>query len=207
MRCDPAFLGERLNRAAVEDLAFDCSDLEHGSLRARKLVETGGHECLESRRDDNVGVALARDRDHLGDEERVSTRRPCDLPAQLRGQRLGEQLSHLLVRQRLQPERSRPLGPPLGQLRPREAKQEERRAGRKHGDPVEEVEKRLLSPVDIVEDDHQRRLLCEHPAERPGDLFRRRPVLGLASSDRSAAAAAGSEGNASSCFRTSTTGR
>ena len=48
-------------------------------------------------------------------------------------------------------------------------------------DVLDEVEERLLAPLDVVEDDHERRrLLLEQLAERPGDLLGGRRLLALA---------------------------
>ncbi len=44
---------------------------------------------------------------------------------------------------------------------------------------LDQVEERLLAPLDVVEDKDERRLLLEQLAERPGDLLRRRPRLRL----------------------------
>ncbi len=71
----------------------------------------------------------------------------------------------------------------------------------------DEVEERLLGPVDVVEGAHERRVLLEQLAERPGDLVGARSLFRLPSRERSEAAAAGSDGSASSCFTASTTGQ
>ena len=75
---------------------------------------------------------------------------------------------------------------------------------------LDQVEERLLAPLDVVEDDDHRPLrrgLLERLAEGPGDLLRRRRRPVSPSSERIATAAASSEGDMSSCFSTSTTGQ
>ncbi len=73
---------------------------------------------------------------------------------------------------------------------------------------LDQVEERLLAPLDVVEDAHERRALLEQLAEGPGDLLGACSLFRLPPSrERSEAAAAGSEGSASSCFTTSTTGQ
>ena len=73
---------------------------------------------------------------------------------------------------------------------------------------LDEVEERLLAPLDVVEDARRAaRLLLEQLAEGPGDLVGGRRLLRLAEQRPDRAAAAGSDGSASSCFSTSTTGQ
>ena len=45
---------------------------------------------------------------------------------------------------------------------------------------LDEIEERLLAPLEVVEADHERRLLLEQLAERPGDLVRARRTVALA---------------------------
>ena len=102
--------------------------------------------------------AVAGHRDHLLDEERVAAGGAGDLRAQLAGEPLGDQLVDVLVAERLEPERDRPRRAALGQLRPRHAEQQDRRAGGEQRDVLEQVEEGLLAPLDVVEDDDQRSL-------------------------------------------------
>ena len=56
------------------------------------------------------------------------------------------------------------------------AEEEDRRAGRDERDVLDQVEQRLLGPVDVVEDEHQRLLArdrLDELAERPGQLVGR----------------------------------
>jgi hypothetical protein len=66
---------------------------------------------------------------------------------------------------------------------------------------LDQVEERLLSPLDVIEDDDERpscRRLLEGLADRPGDLLCRDLRLGLARSVRMMVAAASWAGIASS---------
>ena len=55
---DLGLLGrERLNGAAVEELSFDGTALEHGALGRVELVEAGSEERTQSRRDVDVVVS------------------------------------------------------------------------------------------------------------------------------------------------------
>ena len=84
-RDDRAVLGQRLHRAAVEDLALDSASLEHGALRLLELVEACGQQRLQVRRDENVRARALGDRCHLSQEERVSAGRMSDPGSQFSG--------------------------------------------------------------------------------------------------------------------------
>ena len=174
---------ERLHGASVEDLSLDRAPLEHASLCRFELVEAGGEQRPQGGRDDHLAVCLAGHRQHLLDEERVTARRASDPLAQRPGDTLGDQLLNLVLGQRLEPKRHRPGRVALRQLRPRHAKQQHRRARRKERHVLDQVAKRLLAPLDVIEHDHERRLrrsLLQRLAERPGDLLRRRRRLAFA---------------------------
>ena len=97
--------------------------------------------------------------------------------AQILGQRLSDQRVRLVRRERLEPQRHRPGRAALEQLRPGHAQQQQRRARREQRHRLDQVEERLLAPLQVVEADDERRLLLEQLAERPRDLVRaRRPV-------------------------------
>ena len=112
-----------------------------------------------------------------------------------------------------------PAGPPVEQLRPRHAEQQDRRIAAQVGDVLDQIEERLLAPVDVVEHDDERpshsdRL--EQLAERPGDLLDRRheravtehSVNGTGADESSPRSARRCSGFApSNCFSTSTTGQ
>ena len=70
---------KRLHGAEVEDLAVDRGPLEHDPLADRELIEARCEQRLQRRRDDDLAVGVAGDRQHLPDEERVAARCPHDL--------------------------------------------------------------------------------------------------------------------------------
>ena len=168
---------EHLNRPAMEELALDRTSSEDVSLRLVQLVESSCQQRLQGGRYLHVRP-VARDLQHLGDEERVAAGGVCDPVPQRRVHLVADQLVGLVVAQRLEAQHSRPGGAALQHLRTRHAEKEERR-GDEQGRRFDEVEEGLLAPLDVVEDDHQRRLLFEQLAERPGDLVCARPLLAL----------------------------
>ena len=93
---------------------------------------------------------------------------------------LRDQLFDVLRAEGFQPERDRPPGPPVEQLRPRQAQEQNRRAGRQQREMLDQIDERLLAPLEVVEDDDewdvQRRLLEQLPVG-PGDLLRARRRL------------------------------
>ena len=101
----------------------------------------------------------------------------------LAGSRSRDQLLDVFVAERLEPERHRPGGAALDELRPRHAEQQDRRARGEQRDVLDQVAERLLAPLDVVEDDHERplgRRLLQRLAKGPGDLLRRCRRLALA---------------------------
>ena len=93
---------------------------------------------------------------------------------------VADQRVCVLRGERLEAQRPRPAGTPLHQLRPSHAQEQERRARREQRRRLDQIEERLVAPLDVVEDDDQRRLLLEQLPERPGDLVPARPDLRLA---------------------------
>ena len=84
------------------------------------------------------------------------------------------QLGDGFVVQRLEPERYRPGGPPVEQLRARQAEQQDGCPRREQRHVLDQVEERLLAPVKVVEDDDERPLPCrllQCLAKRPRDLL------------------------------------
>ena len=86
-------------------------------------------------------------------------------------------LGRVGVVERFEPDRDRPGGAAVEQLRPGHAEQQQRRTAREQRDVLDQVEEGLLAPLDVVEDDHERRLLFQQLAEGPADLLRRRPGI------------------------------
>ena len=70
--------GKRLDSAAVEELALDRAALERLSLGRCELVQPGGEKRTKCRRNGNLAAALLGHREHLSDEERVSSGRLGD---------------------------------------------------------------------------------------------------------------------------------
>src|SRR5205085_5600113 len=81
-----------------------------------------------------------------------------------------------------------PAGAHVEQLRPRKADQEERRLADGGSEVFDQLEQRLLAPVDVLEDEDERLCLREllRPGSRgPGDLLLRTLALdGLEHADR-----------------------
>src|SRR2546426_3736316 len=70
-RVDETGTGKLEHGAAVEDLSLDCRTLDHCPLVRRQAIEPLCQERLDRRRDGNL-VALAGERGHLLEEERIS---------------------------------------------------------------------------------------------------------------------------------------
>ena len=72
-------------------------------------------------------------------------------------------------RERLEQHRRRvqlaaaPVRPPVEQLGSRHAEQENRRVAAQVGDVIDEIEERLLAPVDVVQHDDERGIRSERP--------------------------------------------
>src|SRR5919106_1305934 len=183
-----------LERPLPEDTASHGGALERCLARRRQVVDAGGDERLQRVGDATRATvahsALDQHPDRLLDEERIPlgaleqlcrksrrqlTGRTCKLDDELVDQQLA-----LLGGQRLELDRGRPdtaSAPPrscVEQLRSRETEYEERRAD-PVGEVLDEIEQRLLGPVDILKEEDKRL----HVAERLHDLPRRpRDLLG-----------------------------
>ena len=195
-RCHLAVVREGLDGAAVEDLPLDRAPLEHRALRGVELVEAGGEQGLERRRDGDLAFCLRGHRHHLGHEQRVAARpRGRSARGGLRRRPSGISSSTSVSGSGSSRSSTGQSARPLGQFRPGEAEQQHRRAAGEQGDVLDEVEEGLLAPLDVVEDADERRLLLQQLAKRPRDLLGRgRGSFVSPRRERSAAAAAGSEG-------------
>ncbi len=171
---------EGLYGAAVEDLTLDRASLENTALLGLELVDTRGEQRLDRRWHDDLGILRALEhRHHLLHEERVPPGRTkntgpegsVDQPA--RQTVVHQQLTGILGK-RLEPKRQRPAWTAVEELWPRAAQQQDRGAPREQGDVLDEVEKGVLSPVDVIEDDDERSSSLEQLAEAPGDFLTRR---------------------------------
>ena len=176
----------------MEHLAFDGAPLQDSSLGIVELVETRREQCLDRRRNGDLGravsvTALCEHREHLADEERVAAgrledaaaERPVDLRA---GEEPLDQLFRLVRRERLEQDvrgvelSASPGGTAVKQLRSRHAEQQDRRIAAEIRDVLDKIEKYGLSPVEIVEDDDERPPgsgRFEQLAHGPGDLLGR----------------------------------
>jgi hypothetical protein len=163
----------------VEDLALDRASLQHSALGLVELVESGREQRLQRRRHHGLRV-VGGHRKHLGDEQRIAAGGVLDARAKLLSNSFPDQFARLFRRQRLQPQRPGPAGPPLHELGPGHAQEQKWRTHREQRGRLDEVEERLVSPLDVVEDDDQRRQFLEQLPERPGDLVAARPDVGLA---------------------------
>jgi hypothetical protein len=146
--------------SAVEDPSFHGSPLEHGALGRVELVEAGGEERLDRRRHLHGPVAAVADEgEHLLEEERVALGGLHDPLAQgiCHAAELAEQLLGLAGIERLEenggrvPLAAAPGWPTLEQLRPGHAEQQDRCVPGEVGDMLDQIQKRVLGPVHIVE--------------------------------------------------------
>ena len=170
---------ERLHGAAVEDLTLDRATLEHPPLGRVELVQACREQQAQARGHLDPRSRLSGHRQHLGDEERVAARRHGDPRAQLLRHGRSDQAGRVLSTERLQPHRHRPGRAALEQLRARDADHQQRSTAREQHDMLDQVEERLLTPLNVVKQKDERRLLLEQLAEGPGDLLRRRRRLRL----------------------------
>ncbi len=159
----------------MEDLAGDGAPPEHGALPRLELVQPRRQQRAQRGRDGELSFrsALACDRQHLLDEERIATGSVGDLLAEPAGHVLREQRVDVLFLERFESKRYRPGSAPLDKLGPGETDEQDRGARRKERDVLDEVEQGLLGPLDIVEDDEERPLpggRFECLTEGPSDL-------------------------------------
>ena len=176
-----ADIAAELGRAEVGDdaerelLADDRGAFEDRPLIVLQPVQPLGQQRLDRRRDDHLAAAgECRELLHV---ERIALCRPEDAVArqviQL-GAEPGEQRLRITLGQRLEDNqvgafvRSRPLGPPLEQLRPRRADQQHRRSLDPAQQVLDEVEERRLGAVDVLEDEHDWLLGGERLEQAPG---------------------------------------
>ena len=173
----------------MEDLPLHGAALDHCALVVAEAVEARLQQRLDRRRHrQRTAAFLAHHRDHLLDEQWISVRRCEDASADVgvegdAVEQVVEELVDVPLRQRLEQDRrgvrlaAAPHGPCVEQLRARDAEQEDRPVARPVRDVLDDVEERLLRPLEIVEDDDERLLrggALEQAAERELRLGRRR---------------------------------
>jgi len=117
---------KRLDGASMEDLALDRTPLEDTAFGGPELIEASREQCLQRGRNDHLAVRVAGHRKHLLDEERVAASRASDLRSEPVRDALRDERLDVVVAQGLEPERHRPPGPALRELRPRHAEQQDR---------------------------------------------------------------------------------
>jgi hypothetical protein len=170
---DMQLLFRRAERAQPEDFPDD------GRVLQQRLLL--GRERIESRRDDSLHIfrqrALATLCEHAHELLRVERIAAAALEqVALRfGAEHRHQLRRLLVRQRRELDRRRihlaaaPSRPPLEQLQPRRANDQERDVAHPVREVVDEVEQPVVGPVDVLEHEHEGVILGERlPELAPG---------------------------------------
>ena len=175
-----------LQRPEHEDPAHHGGALEQQPLRAGQPVDARGDERLQRVRDP-LGAAARALREHahgLLDVERVALGLRehglgVDADVELRRQRRDE-LGALLGRQRLELDgggadaAAAPGRAHVEELGARDAEQQQRDLAHPGGEMLDELQQRLLAPVHVLEQEHERLRLGEllgPRARRPGDLL------------------------------------
>jgi hypothetical protein len=120
---------KRLDCAAVEDLALDRTALEDPTFRQIELVEARCEQRLQRRWHGDLRLRFSRHRQHLADEERVAAGRSGDLGPPAAADLPRDERVDVVGRQRLEPERHRPVRAPIEQLGPGNARERDRCAG------------------------------------------------------------------------------
>jgi hypothetical protein len=167
---------ECLHAATMEDLSFDGGSFENGPLAGLQLVESGGEQRLQRRRDDDLALRRECHADHLVHEERVAAGGPRDSLAELARKPAWEQRVDIARRETIESDRDLPVGTAFDELGSRHAENQDGLAGREKRDVLDQVEEGLLAPLDVVEHDDERPLgggVLERFAKRPRDLLGR----------------------------------
>jgi hypothetical protein len=168
----------------VEEPSLDRAALRCRTLSLSKAVDARGEQGLEGRGDLDLLTALGLHRRELLDEERVALSGLDDALSRLDREidelcherlavALGQGLERNEGRIRL---RCGPDWSHLEEVWSRRAEHEHRDVLRERCDVLDEIEERRLCPVNVVEDDDERRRPCqllEQPADTPCDLLGR----------------------------------
>ena len=144
---------ERLHGAAVEELALDRAALEHPALGLVELVEPRRQQRLERRRHlDLAAVRVGRARPSPSRRAGCRRRRGRSARAARPATASPTSASASSAGERLEPQR-RPASAGRRSSSSGRAMQseQERRAGREQRDVLDQVEERLLAPLDVVE--------------------------------------------------------
>ena len=185
---------ERVQRAAPEHAPDQRGVLQHELVVGVERVDLGGDQRLHRVRDplERAAVRAGEDPRRLLEEQRVALgplERECALrrrDVRMRQQRV-DQLAALLGVQRAELERlgprvaAAPARPRLEQVRPRDADDQHRRVAERTGEVLDHFEERLVRPVHVLEDEHERlrlRELLGPQRHRPHQLAGAALVLG-----------------------------
>ena len=172
--------------APEEHAAHDRSPLDEPARHRRQPIDARGDQRLQRVRDPLLSALrlLCEGTDRLLDEQGIALRLREDGVDVDRHVHIGGELPDegggFVVRQRLELERggTDPATAPgralVEQLRPSEAEEEHRRGADPGGEMLDQLEQRLLAPVDVLEHEHERlrrRKLLGPGANRPCDLL------------------------------------
>ena len=195
---------ERLHRAAMEELALDSAAFEHAPLGASSWSSRAASSAF------SVGGTATSSpagghRHHLRDEQRVAARGVGDPLAQSGRDAGPDSASASSGGERLEPSApASPGGAPRAPAGPCTGAGAARRP--RAAPSLDQVEERLLAPLDVVEEHDERRLLLEQLPERPRDLV---PLVPSSLAQQRADRRSGDRirRQRASCFITSTTGQ
>jgi hypothetical protein len=160
---------ERRHGSPVEDLSFDRAALDHDALVVVQRVESRLQQRPDRGRHVHGAARLAREGRHLLEEERIAVRRRQDarpsVVVQLDvGQEPVREQPCFVVGERLEKDgrgvqlAAAPTGLDVEELGSRDAQKQDRRGARPVDDVLDEVEHRLLRPVEVVDHEHERPL-------------------------------------------------
>ena len=162
----------------MKHLTFHGAALDHGAFAVVERVEPGLQQRLDRRRHLDGTVRLPCERCHLLQEERVPLGGRDDPRPRVgvqvdRVEQLVDSLLDLALGERLQQNRrriqlpARPAGFHVEQLGPCNAEEQDRNAARPVEDVLDELEHGRLRPLEIVDDEYERRVLRASLEQRP----------------------------------------
>ena len=173
----------------MEDLSLHRTALDHDALVVVQRVEPRLEQRPDRRRHVDRAACLSGEGGHLLEEQRIAVRGRHDAPARLVveldvGEEAVGKPSSVRLGERLEEDRrgvqlaAAPARPDVEELGSRDAEEEDRRGTRPVDDVLDEVEHRLLRPVEVVDHEHERPLagaLLEEGTCRELRLGRRGP--------------------------------
>ena len=128
------------------------------TLRPFELVESCGEQRLQAGRDSDLALGLSGHRDHLGRRTAgCRRRRGRSARAARRASSRGISASTSSSASGSSRSATGHCGRRSSELRPRHAEEQDRRAGESSATLLDQVEERLLAPLDVVEDADERR--------------------------------------------------